>query len=116
MSPGEQRTALTEGIIPAKLGYQLSLSSEHPEIVDVTFLNGNPRKANIALVAKKPGRTAIHYGNLFDQTLPFGKMESERLGVELPHTEFERASDGEGWKRREWLRRHSDGVFAVEVR
>ena len=116
MSPSEERIALTEGLIVAKLGYQLSLSSEDPEIVDVSFRNGNPRVADIALVAKKPGKTAVHYGNLFDQTLPFGARESRRLGVDLPSTEFERPEDGTGWRRQAWLRAHSDGVFLVEVK
>jgi hypothetical protein len=116
MKVGQTRHALSERIIPIKFGYQLSLSSEDPGIVDVKFRGDPRRKANIWLVAKAPGKAVIHYGNVFNQTFPFGKFESERLGVSLPFMEPEEPGAGKGWPRKTWLRKYSDGAFVVEVR
>ncbi len=116
MKVGESRRVLSERIIPLKFGYQLSMSSEDPEIVDVRF-RGNPlRKADIWLVAKSPGRAVVHYGNVFNQTFPFGKTEGQRLGVpDLPAPDIEDPGAGTGWPRRAWLRKYSDGAFTVDV-
>lgn len=81
---GKTVPALGERIIPLKFGYQLSLASEDPEIVDVQFHSDPLRRASISLVAKKPGTTVVHYGNVFNQTFPFGKSESQRIGYPLP--------------------------------
>ncbi len=115
MRVGESRQALTERIIPIKFGYQLSLSSEDPDIVDVHFQGDPLRNADIWLVAKAPGRTIVHYGDVFNQTFPFGKSESRRLGVDLPHITPEEPGAGTGKPRRIWLREYSDGAFVVEV-
>ncbi|MEX1118429.1 MAG: hypothetical protein WEB60_06495 [Terrimicrobiaceae bacterium] len=115
MNTGTSRHALSERLIPIKFGYQLSLSSEDPDIVDVRFRGDPLRKANIWLVAKAPGRTIVHYGNVFNQTLPFGKSESRRLGVDLPQLPVEEPGAGTGQPRRIWLRDYSDGAFVVEV-
>lgn len=115
MTVNESRHALSERIIPIKFGYQLSLSSEDPDIVDVRFRGDPVRKADIWLVAKAPGRTVIHYGNVFNQTFPFGKSESRRLGVTLPQMDPEEPGAGTGKPRRIWLRDYSDGAFVVEV-
>ncbi len=115
LQSGTSRHALSERIIPIKFGYQLSLSSEDPDIVDVRFRGDPLRKADIWLVAKAPGRTVVHYGNVFNQTLPFGKSESRRLGVNLPSMDPEEPGAGTGNPRRIWLRDNSDGSFVVEV-
>jgi hypothetical protein len=112
---GESRHALSERIIPIKFGYQLSLSSEDPEIVDVRFRGEPLRTSDIWLVARAPGRTVVHYGNVFNQTFPFGKSESRRLGVNLPHMDPEATGAGTGRPRRQWLWDNSDGSFVVEV-
>ena len=115
MKVGQSRHALSERIIPIKFGYQLSLSSEDPDVVDIHFRGDPLRKAAIWLVAKAPGRTVVHYGNVFNQTFPFGKSESQRLGVNLPHMAVEGPGAGTGKPRRSWLRDNSDGSFVVEV-
>ncbi len=115
MKVGESRHALSERIIPIKFGYQLSLSSEDPEIVDARFQGDPLRTANIWLVAKNPGRTVVHYGNVFNQTFPFGKSESRRLAVTLPQMDPEEPGAGTGKPRHIWLRDYSDGAFVVEV-
>lgn len=115
MQAGESRHALSERLIPIKFGYQLSLSSEDPDIVDVRFRGDPLRTSDIWLVAGAPGRTVVHYGNVFNQTFPFGKSESRRLGVNLPKMEPEEPGAGTGTPRRQWLRDYSDGSFVVEV-
>lgn len=116
MRVGEKRPALGEGFLPLKFGRQLSLSSEDPSIVDVEFRNRDPEHADIWLVARAPGTTTVHYGDLYNQTLPFADTETQRLGVKLPVIPEElRRGSGTGWQREVWLRRYSEGAFRVTV-
>lgn len=112
---GETLPALTERIIPLKFGYQLSLASEDPDIADVAFRGDPQRAADIRLVARKPGKTVIHYGNLLNQTAPFAISESQRQGVRLPGLPSEEPGAARGWPRKSWLRQTSDGAFQVTV-
>jgi hypothetical protein len=113
LSVGEEVLAIRHGPALLERGYKLNLASEDPGVVDVLYDRNSAASSRLYIVGRTPGRTILHYGNLYTQVKAFAGSESARLNTPLPGLMGGTATPAQ---RARWLREHSDGAFPVTVR